>query len=70
VASIWKAADWLEREVFDLMGIGFIGHPNLVKIVTPEDLEGHPHRKDFPLTYEIPRFSFNKDKPPEVVDEP
>lgn len=68
--SLWQTADWLEREVYDLMGIRFIGHPNLVKIVTPDDLEGFPLRKDFPLTYEVPHFTFNKDEPPEVIDEP
>jgi len=67
LTSLWATADWLEREVYDLMGIKFAGHPNLVKILTPDDLEGHPLRKDFPLTYEIPQFSFNKDDPPEVI---
>lgn len=70
VSSVWDSANWLEREVWDLMGIRFIGHPNLVKIVTPDDLEGHPHRKDFPLTYEVPHFTYNKEEPPEVIDEP
>ncbi len=69
VASIWDSADWLEREVYDLMGINFIGHPNMVKIVTADDLEGHPLRKDFPLTYEVPQFSHNLTDPPEVIDE-
>ncbi len=67
VTSIWQTANWLEREVYDLMGIHFIGHPNLTKIMTPDELEGHPHRKDFPLTYEVPQFSHNKDEPPEVI---
>lgn len=47
--SIWKAANYLEREVYDLMGIVFLNHPDLRKVLTPEDLEGHPLRKDFPL---------------------
>ena len=67
LTPLWHTADWLEREVWDLMGIEFTGHPNLVKILTPDDLEGHPLRKDFPLTYEMPRFSHNKEEPPEVI---
>lgn len=67
VTPIWKGAELMEREVFDLMGIIFVGHPNLTKILTPDDLEGHPLRRDFPLTYEEPQFSWNKDLPPEVI---
>ena len=67
LTPIWQSANWLEREVWDLMGISFTGHPELTKILTPDDLEGHPLRRDFPLTYEQPRFSWNKDDPPEVI---
>lgn len=47
--GVWRGADFLEREAFDMMGVVFEGHPNLRKLLTPEDLEGHPHRKDFPI---------------------
>lgn len=49
LTQLWKAADWHEREAYDLMGIVFVGHPNLKRIFLPEDFEGHPLRKDFKL---------------------
>ncbi|MEW5993634.1 MAG: NADH-quinone oxidoreductase subunit C [Candidatus Zixiibacteriota bacterium] len=67
LTHLWPAADWLEREVYDMMGIEFIGHPDLSKILTPDELDGHPLRKDYPLTWEQPQFSWNKDQPPEVI---
>jgi len=67
ITHLWQGANWLEREVYDMMGIWFEGHPDLTKILTPDELEGHPLRKDFPLTWELPQFSWNKDQPPEVI---
>ncbi|QGP93061.1 NAD(P)H-quinone oxidoreductase subunit J, chloroplastic [Neomoorella glycerini] len=52
LTAIWPAADVQEREVYDLMGVAFPGHPNLKRILCPDDFTGHPLRKDFRLKAE------------------
>jgi NADH-quinone oxidoreductase subunit C len=49
VSSLWNSADWLEREVWDMFGIRFTGHPNLKRILMYEPFEGHALRKDYPI---------------------
>ena len=59
VTAVWPTADWHERETFDFYGIEFKGHPNLTRILLPEDWVGWPLRKDSPLGYEEVAFTHN-----------
>ena len=54
VASLWKTANWYEREVWDLYGITFNGHPNMKRILLYEEFKGHPLRKDYPINKRQP----------------
>ena len=56
VTSLWEGADWYERELFDLFGVHFEGHPDLKRILMPDDWKGHPLCKDYPLTEEPVAF--------------
>ena len=59
VSHIYRNANWRERELWDMFGIKAQGHPDLRRILMPADWEGHPLRKDYPLGYEEPQFTFN-----------
>ena len=62
ITPLFRGADWFEREAFDMLGIYFDGHPDLRRILMPEDYEGHPQRRDFPVGGEPVIFTRDETK--------
>ena len=67
VSDLWKGALFPERELFDMFGFDIPGHPDLRRIIMPEEWEGHPLRRDYPLTTEDVAFSHNREYKSELV---
>jgi NADH-quinone oxidoreductase subunit C len=61
IEGVYPCANWFEREIWDMFGILIDGHSDLRRLLMPRDWQGHPLRKDFPLGYEEPQFTFNYD---------
>ena len=68
VVALWPGADHQEREVYDMFGVVFDGHPDLRRILMPEDYEGHPQRRDFPIGGEPVIFTYNEGKIPRYTE--
>ena len=67
VSDLWKGALYPERELFDMFGFNIEGHPNLSRLIMPEEWEGNPLRKDYPLTLEDVTFSYNREFKQDLV---
>ena len=70
VSGVWPTANWQEREVYDFFGITFVGHPDLRRILMPDDWDGFPHRKDYPLGGTKVEFKGATVPPPDLRRQP